>query len=219
VKAVEGIEIARLIEQIADKAFNVVKFVDLAISTDEIRTEFVRQMIMNKQIMTYYHCYYIVSEASQLRPDLFYIYWDDMVLLLDNPNSYHRDMGITILANLTAVDQENKFLDVRDKYYKHFNDEKFMTARCCIQNTKKILKHKSKIIEEVVGMLVDIDKYCRYPEKQRELLKHDIIDVFDEVYHATAPRDKIETFIKAATRSISPKTRSRAREFITKHNL
>jgi hypothetical protein len=216
---VERVKIVELIERIADKDFNIAEFVDMAIVDEEIRTEIMRQMMASKQIMIYYHCYNIVSEASRLRPDLFYMYWDDMVSLLDNPNSYHRDIGIAMLANLSAVDNENMFFNIRDKYYRHFNDEKFMTARCCIQNTKKILKHKSEIREELVGILVDIDKYCCYPEKQRELLKHDVIDVFEEVYQATVPPDSIKAFIKAATRSISPKTRSRAKEFVTKHSL
>ncbi len=72
--------------------------------------------------MVYYHCYYVISKASEEKPELFYDYWNEFVLLLDHQNSYHRDIGLTIIANLTKIDTDDKFSVIYEKYIEHFND-------------------------------------------------------------------------------------------------
>jgi hypothetical protein len=102
-----------LIAQISDKNLDIDRFVQQAIEDRNARDEIVRQMVANPNIMVYYHCYYVVDKASQERPDLFYPYWSEIAPLLKHKNSYHRDFAMTILANLTRVDDENLFSRVR----------------------------------------------------------------------------------------------------------
>ncbi|QNO14347.1 hypothetical protein HYG86_05945 [Alkalicella caledoniensis] len=49
-------------------------------------------------------------------------------------------------------------------------------------NLKKIIKYKSEYIENVVQLLLEVDNRCNYLEKQKELLKSDIIEVLGEAY-------------------------------------
>ena len=132
--------IRRLIREISAKDVDVDRFVRLAIRDDQIREEIVRQMRTHPHIMVYYHCFYIVSKASIERPDLFYPHWHEVASLLKHKNSYHRDFALTIIANLTQVDQGNLFSKIFHDYFEHINDEKFMTGQCCVQNSIKILK-------------------------------------------------------------------------------
>lgn len=208
-----------LLTRIADKNVNIDKYVEDVFNQDGLKKEIIKQLISNDNIMVYYHCYYIISNASEKRPELFYEYWDDFALLLNHKNSYHRDIGLTIIANLTKVDENDLFSKIFQDYMKHINDDKFMTARCFVQNTRKILKNKNGIIEHVVGFLLDVDNKCIYPEKQKELLKCDIIEVLDEVYQRIDDKKSIYQFIKIALRSISPKTKNKAKEFMKKYGL
>ena len=128
-----------LISEISDKNLDVDKFARIVINEEPIRREIINQVLNNTHIMVYYHSYNILAKASELKPELFYKYWDDFASLLNHKNSYHRDFGLTLIANLTKVDFENKFSSVSEDYFKHINDTKFMTARHCIQNTAKIL--------------------------------------------------------------------------------
>ena len=105
-----------LIENIAVKDFDVEEFVQLAIIDGNARHEIVRQMLTNSAIMIYYHCYYVVSKASQKRPELFYPYWSEIAELLHHKNSYHRDFALEIIGNLTIVDRENQFAEIEDVY-------------------------------------------------------------------------------------------------------
>ena len=69
-------ETNEIIRDIADKNFDKFKYVEQIQFDEELRDLIIDQMISNKNIMVYYHCYDIVSEASCSRPDLFYKYWN-----------------------------------------------------------------------------------------------------------------------------------------------
>ena len=208
-----------LISQISDKNVDVDKFAEIVINEESIRQEIINQMLNNKHIMAYYHSYNILSKASELKPELFYRYWNDFASLLNHENSYHRDFGLTLIANLTKVDTENKFSSVFDDYFKCINDAKFMTARHCIQNTAKILANKCELKEDISNILLDIDKLCNFSEKQKALIKSDVIDVFDKFYREINNKEMINKFVKVELNSISPKTKKRAREFILKYEI
>ncbi len=208
-----------LVEQIADKNVDIDAFVKAVWEDVTIREEVVRQLLTNSNIMVYYHCYYIISKASEEKPELFYQYWGDFVFLLDHKNSYHRDIGMTIIANLTRVDESNAFADVFQKYMEHFNDDKFMTAQCFVRNLKKILRNKQEYTTQIVHELLDIDNICTYPARQKALLKSDIIEVLDEVYERTAHQEIIAAFVRAQADSISPKTKKKVKAFLKKYNL
>jgi hypothetical protein len=208
-----------LIQAISKKDVDVDKFVQLAIGDVHARDKIMELMVTNPDIMVYYHCYYVVSKASEDKPELFLRYWDEMVSLLDHKNSYHRDIAMTIIANLTRVDHDNLFAMILESYFAHINDIKFMTGICCIQNSFKILKNKPEYKDQIITRLLDVDNQCTYPDKQRELLKFDILEILDEVYPENNLKNRMDEFIRACVNSISPKTRHKARVLESKYGL
>jgi hypothetical protein len=210
---------AELTQEISAKDVDVDKFVQLAIDDDHIKDEIIRQMVTHPHIIVYYHCYYVASKASQERPELFYQYWRDVASLLNHRNSYHRDFGLTIIANLTKVDQENLFSKIFHDYFEHINDEKFMTGQCCVQNSIKILRHKPELKDQIIALLLDVDNQCTYTEKQKGVLKCDVLEIFAEIYEEVQQKDDIDEFIRTEVSSISPKTRKKAKELVRKYGL
>lgn len=176
-------------------------------------------MVNNPHIMVYYHCYNVIDEASQEHPDLFEKYWDTMVSMLGYKNSYHRDFALTILANLTIADHQDRFSDIFDAYFEHLNDKKFTTAECCVRNSLKIIRNKQMLTDRIIELLLDIDQYCDYPEKQKALLKCGILEICDQVYQEVHCQTRIDSFIKSQVNSVSPKTRKTARELAKKYFL
>jgi len=132
-------ELAHLIKDISSADIDVKKFTSIVIEDAPTREAVVMLVLTHPHIMVYYHCYYILDQATLIRPELFYTYWDDFVPLLDHKNSYHRDIGMTLLANLTRVDEQCKFEFIFDPYFAHLHDAKFMTAVNCVQNSQKIM--------------------------------------------------------------------------------
>lgn len=210
---------AEMLERITEKDFDVDEFVQLAISDENARDEIVHQMLTNSAIMVYYHCFYVVEKASQKRPEMFYPYWDEIAALLHYENSYHRGFAVEIIGNLTQVDQENRFARVEADYYTIINDKKFMTGICCVKNLLKIYQSKSEQRRRIIETLFDIDNHCDYTEKQKAVLRADILEIFDKVYEEVSEQDKINIFIKAQVNSISPKTRKKAKELVKKYHL
>jgi hypothetical protein len=150
---------------------------------------------------------------------MFYPYWDEIAALLHHENSYHRDFAVEIIGNLTKVDQENHFAVIDDDYFGIVNDEKFMTGNCCVKNLLKIFRHKPEQQVRIIETLLDIDNRCDYTEKQKGVLKADVLEIFDKVYEEVNERDEINAFIKAEVESISPKTRKKAKELVKRYNL
>jgi len=208
-----------MLEKIAKKDFALDAFVRLALNDADARNEIVHQMLSNPAIMVYYHCYYIIEKASQQQPELFYPYWEDIAGLLHHPNSYHRDFALEIIGNLTQIDQENRFTHIEDEYFGVINDEKFMTGNCCVKNLLKIYRHKAGQRERIIETFLDIDNQCEYTEKQKGVLKADVLDIFDEIYADAPERERINAFIREEVNCVSPKTRKKAKELIEKYNL
>ncbi len=198
-----------LINEIKQKDLDVEKIAERIIHDEKSRNEVVN-LINHQHIMVYYHSYYVLSRASELRPQLFYVYWEEFVSLLYNKNSYKRDIGMTLIANLITEDVENKFDDIYDSYTQCIHDEKFMTAQCCVKNLKKIVLHREDLIDKVVQLLLCIESIVPYKQKQKELLKYDILGLFQGVYDKAYDKDKMQFFINSCVNSISPKTRKLA---------
>jgi hypothetical protein len=210
---------ADLIQEISVKDVDVDRFVQLAIDNDRIRDEIVHQMVSHPHIMVYYHCYYVVDKASREKPELFYPYWDSVASLLDHENSYHRDFALTIIANLTQVDQEDLFSEVFDDYFGHIDDDKFMTGQCCVQNSVKILVNRPGLRDRIVALLLGVDNLCAHTEKQKALLRCDVLEVLDSVYEEVGDRNGVDEFIRSNVSSISPKARRKAKELVRKYGL
>ncbi|BBB47148.1 hypothetical protein [Pelolinea submarina] len=208
-----------LIAKIAVKDFDLEAFARLAVEDKGIRDELVSQMIANPDIMVYYHCYEVLSKASQAEPQLFYPYWPDIAPLLDHPNSYHRDFALTILANLTQVDHQDLFASLADQYVAHINDAKFCTGQYCVRNCQKIITYKPETLDFFLDRLFDLDTYCDYPAKQKDLLKYDVLVILEQVYDQSPRKDQINAFIRTASKAVSPKTRKKADALVRKFSI
>ncbi|SFI23200.1 hypothetical protein SAMN05192551_10953 [Tindallia magadiensis] len=207
-----------VIDHIIDERTNRDTMVKQIIEHESCREEVIYQLLNNKEIQVYYTCYEIVTKASEERPDLFYPYWDELASLLNHSNSYHRNIGLTMIANMTKIDEKDLFATIYDRYMEHFNDPKFMTAQCFLQNLKKIIRFKKQDRERIVKALINIDQACDYPEKQKELLKSDVIEVLKEAYEVSEDEEKqtIASFIAAQVNSSSPKTAKTAKDYLKK---
>lgn len=206
-----------IVNDIADENFDKFRYVERVQSDEELRDLIIDQMISNENIMVYYHCYEIISEASLRKPELFYKYWAIFGSLLHNKNSYRRDIGLTIIANLSKSDENNLIIEIIDEYLEYAHDKKFMISRYCIKNSSKIMLNKPQLMEKISIYFINLIDSCNYPLKQKELLINDIIEAFDAIYIKYGNKMALMDFIIDKTTSSSPKIRRRAKEFILKY--
>jgi hypothetical protein len=206
-------------EEISNPKFNVNEFVDKAIRDQQTRDEIIRLMMTNPDIMVYYHCYYVVSKASEARPELFYAYWPQMVSLLDHPNSYHRNIGLEVIANLAGVDDKDLFTLAFDRYFERIHDDKLLTCQYCLQGSKKIMQAKPALVKRILPLLLDLDEQLPFAEKQKEYLKGDLLDALGDHLQDVEFGTRIAAFIVSCRTSRSPKTAKKAKQMIAEFGI
>jgi len=155
--------------------------------------------------MVYYHSYLIIEAASKEKPLLFYDSWDKFVSLLDYKNSYHRNYGMQILANLTKVDDQNKFEMIIDKYYKRLDDEKFLTRRYCVLNSREIIKNKPLLSDLIINRLINFIQTTDNSEKQQNLIISDFIHLLSDISWLIKNKKELIDFLLMIEKQITSK--------------
>lgn len=179
-----------------------------------MRDEVFRLMGSHRDIMVYYHCFYILEEAISRQPEIFYAYWNSISQLLDHPNSYHRDFSLTLLAGLIKVDKELRFDQIKDKYLSLLNDQKFSTGLCCLRNLARIVSHRQDLLSNVVTLLLKHEKTTRYKPGQEALFNADVLILLGQNYSKLNVPPAVKVFIERQKTSKSPKTRRYAKVLI-----
>lgn len=217
-KLEEMSRLEELLDEISDKKFNKQKFVNLAIKDPQIRDFIVESMINHPQIMKYYHCFYILEEMSMVKPELLHAYWDTFQKLLNHSNSYHRNFGLILLANITKVDEKNKIIDFIDDYLELLDDEKMMTAEECIKNAMKIASIRPELTDKIISRLIDFENSTKYSDKQKAVMLSQLIERFEWLPENYRRNSLLINFAKKHVNSISPKTRKVAKSFLSKYS-
>jgi hypothetical protein len=123
-----------------------------------------------------------------------YKYWDTFAGMIDNDNSYQRSLGLMLIAENVRWDKEEKFGVICSKYLNHCDDEKFITARQCIQGLNRICDYTTKYKNEIVDMLLRVDLDKR-KDTQKSLLLMDIIEVLGKIA-GDQMDERVEAYLK-----------------------
>jgi hypothetical protein len=212
---VEALPIDLREELANDKEADLEKAVQLASADPRVLDELWRG-ILSKQDTYRYNCFQALLQISEQEPDILYSRWDYLVEQLDSDNSYHRSIGLRLIANLTGADAAGQFDGIFDRYFDLIDDEKIVTARYLVQSADKIAGHKPHLRERITARLLGVDD-THHTESRKDLLKGDVIQVLEELFKDSADQDSILAFAKAQLTCSSPKTRKAAKQFLEKH--
>lgn len=116
--------------------------------------------------------------------------WDDLVAGLSDKNNHVRSIASQILCNLAKSDPEKRMLTDFDKLLLVTKDERFVTARHCLQAIWKVGLAGSEQREMVVVGLNGRYHDC-ITEKNYTLIRYDIIQGLKNLYDA-APDEAIK---------------------------
>jgi hypothetical protein len=166
-----------------------------------------------------YNCVRVLHRALAQRPDLFYPHWDQFEKMLDSPNSFYRSSASQAIALLSSVDADCRLDRIFGHYLKLLDDEKVMVTRYFLQTIELIYQARPDFQNKIISSLLDIDKTRHLPSR-KDLLKGDIISIFDRLFDTLSPQDKRKAlaFAEKQLESSSPKTRKAAKEFGKMHS-
>ena len=155
---------------------------------------------------------------SEEKPEMLYGHWDFLVNLLASGNAFVKFIAVHALANLTAVDTEDKFEGTLDAYYDLLDDKSVMIASHVAGNSGRIAKATPGLRARITQRLLEIDSTHRDPGR-KGLVKAYAIDSFDQYFEDAEDKSRITDFVKAQLQSESPKAIKRAKEFLKKWGL
>lgn len=185
--------------------------------TDEKLLHELMDGILSKDNAIRQNSFKTLEIVSEEEPGFLYPKWDYFSKMLKSKNNYHKYIAVYLLANLTAVDEENKFESIFDDYYGILGGDKAMTASHVALNSSKIAINKPELQEKIIDILLDIDNI--HQGRQKELIKAYVIETMQNIYPEVENKERIELFINAQLESSSPKTRKLAGYFLEKFEL
>jgi hypothetical protein len=117
------------------------------------------------------------------------------------------------LANLAAVDKENKFEKIFDRYYGLLDDTSVFVAIYVAQASGKIAKAKPESVAKITRSLLGVEK-VHHQGSRKELIKAGIIESFGEYYEKYPGKSAILGFVRQQVNSRSGKTKKLAKAFL-----
>lgn len=157
----------------------------------------------------------VLMYLGEQQPNILYPEWDFFVKLLDNENTFLRTIGLTVIANLTRVDTENKFENIFDKYYSLLEDESMINAANIAGYSGIIAKAKPHLQNKITDKLLDIDNTCHSSEC-KNIIKGKAILSFYEYIGEVEDKTKIIQFVKNELKNPRSATKKKAEKFLKK---
>ena len=153
---------------------------------------------------------------------MIYPYFDVFADLLDSDNSFLKWGAIMTVANLTAVDAENKFEAIFQKYYAPIPGPAMVTAANVIGSSAKIALAKPELTERIAREIPKVDKakYQRkgFPSPEcRNVAIGQAIDSFERFFEQIDDKAKIVAFVKRQLRNTRKQVVKKAERFLRTH--
>lgn len=120
-------------------------------------------------------------QAESERSSNVYPYIDALGRMLDSGNSYIRTRALTLIAYNARWDTECKIDRLIDKYLRHVNDSKPITARQCIQLLPMLAREKPALREAILDALSQADPAI-YASSMQPLVSQDIQAALEKIH-------------------------------------
>jgi hypothetical protein len=143
------------------------------------------------------HAFQSLLQATQEPVEWVYEVWDKLLHTLHDGDNRQRSIAAQVLCNLAKSDPKERVLKDLGALLAVTKDERFVTARHCLQSLWKVAVVGQAQRKAVVKGLVQRFKECK-PEKNCTLIRYDILAVVKRVHDITGDtslRSTAETLI------------------------
>ena len=125
--------------------------------------------------------FFYILNVTEKPVDWAYDVWDEMIAGLTNPDNHVRAIAAQVLSNLAKSDPKNRILKDFDRLLTVTKDERFVTARHCLQSLWKISVAGKKQRQIYMEGLERRFREC-ITEKNCTLIRYDILQSMRNVY-------------------------------------
>jgi len=127
--------------------------------------------------------FFYILNVTEKRVDWAYDVWDEMVAGLTHNDNHVRAIAAQVLCNLAKSDPREKILQVFDALLEVTRDDRFVTARHCMQALWKVGVAGKKQQKIYMDGLEQRFREC-ITEKNGTLIRYDIAQSMRNVYDA-----------------------------------
>jgi hypothetical protein len=207
---------SKLHQQISQKASDKEAIAAKVIAQPELLSEII-EGLNSDQANIKYGCDKILRIISQKAPALLYPQFDFFANNLNSENNFLKWGAIHILANLAAVDAENKFARIFDKYFAPIPGPVLITAANVINGAAKIALAKPELTERIAQSLLQVEKAKYKTAECRNIALGHVIKSVDEFFDQIKDQEPMIKLIRRQLKNSRNATRKAAEKFVKKN--
>lgn len=169
-----------------------------------------------------YSCTKAVRILSEEQPQAVYPHFDAVAAWLEDANSFVKWDGILTLANLAAVDAENRFAPLYGEYFGLIRSPQMVTAANVAGNAWKFVLARPEWEPDITRRLLEVPRivYLHHgepsPECSRVLCGH-VLDCFDRYFDQSQSQTAMLDFAKSQLDSPRKAVAKSAARFLRRH--
>lgn len=169
-----------------------------------------------------YSCTKVIRMVSERNPELLYRYFAVIAQWLEHENSFIKWDGIQILANLVAVDGEDKFSSIYSDYFGLIERPQMITAANVIGNAWKIVLARPEWESDITNRLLNVPKIIYFhkgepsPECNRIACGH-VLTCFEQYFDDSMNQTALLAFAHSQLTNPRKAVAKKADKFLKSH--
>lgn len=168
-----------------------------------------------------YECGKVLVDISEENPEKLYPYMDFFIELLDSKYRILIWQSMAIIANLTRVDENNKFDEAFDKYFSFIDNDYMVTVANLVGHSGKIALAKPYLVNKITDVILKVENLNTTPHLTTEckrVIAEQAILSFNMFFDMVENKEKVISFVKNQLDSSRKTLKSKAEEFLNKWN-
>lgn len=207
---------SRIVQQISQKGSDKEKVAEQVIKNPGLLPEVFAGLEADKARIKY-GCEKILRLISEKNPGVIYPYFDFFTEMLNSENNFLKWGTIHTIANLTAVDSENKFEKIFDKYFYPIPGPVLITAANVIGGAAKIALAKPELTGKISKEILKVEKAKYQTEECRNVAIGHAVNSYHQFFHQIEDKEPVITFVKKQLKSTRNAVRKKAEKFLKKY--
>jgi len=206
---------SRFLQQISQKESDKGKIALEAIKKAELLPEIIDGLGADKPRVKY-GCAKVLRIVSDKAPGLLYPRFDFFADLLDSDNHILKWEGIYVIANLAAVDTEDRIEAIFERYFAPIPGPTLITAANVVGGGAKIASAKPHLADRIVRELLKVEKAQYKTTECRNVALGHAIKAFDQFFDQIRDKKPVIAFVRRQLENTRNATRKKAEAFLKK---
>lgn len=208
---------SRLLQQISQEESNKEEIALEVIKKPELLPEIIDGISADKGRVRY-GCAKILRIISDKAPELLYPRIDYFIDLLDGDNNILQWEAIYVIANLAAVDTEDRIEEIFVRYFAPIPGPALITAANVIGGAAKITSAKPHLADRIVRELLKVEKAQYRTTECRNVALGHAIKAFDQFFDQIRDKGPVIALVRRQLENTRNATRKKAEVFLKKRS-